>query len=191
MAGDPTPTQRVLLERYLDELATWTQRINLTAVPREQAWSRHVDESVVLINAGQWPVGARVADIGSGGGIPGVVVAVLRPDLRVTLVESDRRKAAFLTHVCGLLALTHVDVASRRAQEMATDPAHREGYDVAISRACAPPAELVPLVLPLLRRGGSLWALVRDAGAAVAAASPVRGAHVAVAAPGVMVATRT
>ncbi|MHB8718855.1 MAG: 16S rRNA (guanine(527)-N(7))-methyltransferase RsmG [Candidatus Dormibacteria bacterium] len=190
MSAPPAPEERRLLERYLDELSLWTRRVNLTTVPRHQAWNRHVEESLELLAAGRWAAGASLVDIGSGGGVPGVVIAVMRPDLSITLVESDRRKAGFLTHVCGLLGLPHVRVLPRRAEDMGRDPAHAGAYDLAVSRACAPPSELIKLAMPLLRGGGSLWAMVRDAESAVRALSGAPGAEVSVAAPGLLLATR-
>jgi 16S rRNA (guanine527-N7)-methyltransferase len=173
----PTPVERAALDRYLDELDLWSRRLNLTRVPRERAWERHVEESTRLMEVADLTAGSRCADLGSGGGIPGVVVAVLRPDVVMTLVESDRRKAGFLVHVAGLLELDQVTVAPRRAEEMGTDPAHRETYDVVLSRAAAPPLHLCALALPLLRPGGTLWALVSDADAdaAVTALAPDEG----------------
>jgi 16S rRNA (guanine527-N7)-methyltransferase len=164
----PSDEQRRLLERHLDELETWNRRLNLTAVPRARAWAKHVDESLTLLEAMAPAPGWRVVDIGAGAGIPGVVVAVVRPDLTVLLVEADRRKAGFLVHVAGLLDLENVTVAARRAEEVGRDPEHRAAYDAVISRAAAPPPLLVDLAVPLLRAGGSLWALVSDAPAAAA-----------------------
>lgn len=162
----PTAAQRRLLERHLDELETWNRRLNLTAVPRERAWERHVEESLALLEAMMPAPRWRIADIGAGGGIPGMVVAVMRPDLAVTLVEADRRKAGFLVHVAGMLELDNVTVTARRAEEMGRDPEHHDGYDAVVSRAAAPPPLLIALSAPLLRAGGSLWALVSDAPAA-------------------------
>lgn len=159
----PTTAQRSLLDRHLDELEAWNRRLNLTAVPRDQAWQRHVEESLALLEAMAPVAGWRVVDIGSGGGLPGLVVAIMRPDLTVTLVEADRRKAGFLVHVAGLLRLDNITVAPRRAEEMGRDPAHRGQYDAAVSRAAAPPPQLVELAMPLLGDGASLWALVSDA----------------------------
>ena len=160
---DLTLDQRRALDRHLDELDLWNRRLNLTAVPRDKAWDRHVVESLALLEAAGLAEGARCADLGSGGGIPGVVVAVARPDLRVTLVESDRRKAGFLVHVCGLLSLVNVTVAARRAEQLSADPHERESYDAVLSRAAAPPRLLCALSMPLLRAGGALWALVSPA----------------------------
>ena len=113
---------------------------------------------------------------------------MLRPDVAITLVEADRRKAGFLVHVAGLLDLRQVTVAARRAEEMGTDPAHRETYDALLSRAAAPPLQLCALALPLLRPGGTLWALVSDADAdaAVTALAPDEAVTAAHAARGIL-----
>jgi 16S rRNA (guanine527-N7)-methyltransferase len=169
-ALDPTDAQRRLLELHLDELDTWNRRLNLSAVPRDRAWERHVDESLALLAAADLARGAECADLGSGGGVPGIAVAVLRPDVHLTLIESDRRKAGFLVHVCGLLGLPNVRVVDRRAEEMAREPAHAGRYDAVVSRAAAPPPLLWTLSRPLLRPGGTLFALVTDADATAAVA---------------------
>jgi len=154
------------LNAYMDELERWNQRLNLTSVTREDAWSRHVEQSLHLLEIADPPEGAAVVDIGSGSGAPGLVVAVARPDLAVTLVEADGRKAAFLVHVAGMLGLDGVGVAPVRAEEAGHDPGLRERFDRALSRAAAKPRVLVELALPLLRPGGLLCALVTDAPAA-------------------------
>ncbi len=184
----PNPSQRRALERFLDELDVWNRRLNLTTVTRDRAWERHVEESLHLLDAAAPAPGGRCADLGSGGGVPGVVVAVMRTDLPVTLIEADRRKAGFLVHVCGLLELDHVTVAARRAEEMATDPAHRHAYDTVLTRAAAPPGQLWALAAPLLREGGALWALVSqaDAAATVTALADQPGARAENPAPGIL-----
>jgi 16S rRNA (guanine527-N7)-methyltransferase len=152
------------LNRYLDELYRWNERINLTAVPREEAEVRHIRESERLLAASAPDAGARCVDIGSGGGIPGLVMALLRPDLHITLVESDQRKAAFLTHAAAICEAAAVRVVAQRAEVVGRDAAERETYDLAVSRATAATPALVELALPLLRVGGRLAALVADAG---------------------------
>lgn len=184
----PTSEQRRLLERHLDELALWNRRLNLTTVPRERAWERHVGEALVLLDSAGLAKGSRCADLGSGGGVPGVVVAILRPDISVTLIESDQRKAGFLVHISGLLELGNVTVVARRAEELARDPMHRESYDTVVSRAAAPPPLLWRLSVPLLRVGGVLWALVSeaDAAAAVTVLASDSGANAHQPAPGIL-----
>lgn len=182
----PTTGQRRLIERYLDELEVWNRRLNLTRVPRAQAWDRHVGETRDLLAAARLADGWRVVDIGSGGGIPGLLIAVLRPLVALTLVEADQRKAGFLVHVAGLLELGNVEVAARRAEDMGRDPLHSALYDAAVSRAAAPPARLVGLALPLLRPSGRLWALVTDAGRAADELPPALGGRAWAAAPGLL-----
>ena len=112
------------------------------------------------------------------------------PDLQVTLLESDVRKGGFLVHVAGLLGLTSVTVETIRAEEAGHRHGMREAFDLATSRAAAPPAALCELALPLLRVGGSLCALVTDAPAALescaAAASACGGGPPDAPAPGLL-----
>lgn len=185
----PTVQQREQLERFLDELELFNRRLNLTTVPRERAWERHVVESLDLLAAARLDDGLHVLDLGSGGGVPGVVAAVLRPQLAVTLVEADRRKAGFLVHVAGLLDLGNVLVVDRRAEAMARDAAHAGRYDAALSRAAAPPPQLAQLAIPLLRPAGRLWALVADAAAAAREAG-AGGCRAWAAGPGILVVER-
>lgn len=149
-------------------------------------------ETLALLDEDRLAQGCRCADLGSGGGIPGLVVAALRPDVSMTLIEADRRKAGFLVHACGLLELGNVVVVARRAEEMAGDPVHRAAYDAVLSRAAAPPPLLWALSMPLLRVGGTLWALVADAGAtaAVTALSGEGGVRAERPAPGLLAVTK-
>jgi 16S rRNA (guanine527-N7)-methyltransferase len=179
-----------LLERYLDELYEWNTRFNLTRIPAEEAWGRHVEEALGLLAAVPPPQGARIVDVGSGAGIPGVPIAVVRPDLDVVLCDSDGKRAGFLAHVVALLGLHRVEVAAVRAEELGRTVGGREAFDAAVSRATAPPPVLCELCLPLLRGGGTMAALVSDAPAAAAACATAAGAcgggTPAAAAPGVL-----
>ena len=94
----------------------------------------------------------------SGGGLPGLPLKIARPDLRVTLVEADQSKAAFLVKACAALGLDGVEVLARRAEDVGKDPLYRETFDVAVARALAPMPVLAELCLPLVRVGGRLLA---------------------------------
>jgi 16S rRNA (guanine527-N7)-methyltransferase len=168
--------RRAAITLFLDELTRWNARINLTSVPAAEGWRRHIDESVELLEAADPASGAAIVDVGSGAGIPGAVIAILRPDLWVTLLEADARKAAFLDHVTGLLGLTGVTVSNTRAENAGHDPRLREAFDLAVSRAAAEPPALCELALPLVRVGGRLCALVTDAAAAAAACAAASAA---------------
>jgi 16S rRNA (guanine527-N7)-methyltransferase len=100
----------------------------------------------------------KVVDVGSGGGLPGLPLKILRPELQLTLIEADQAKAAFLVHACATLGLEGVEVVARRAEEAGHDPHLREAFDVAVARALAPMPVLAELCLGLVRVGGRLLA---------------------------------
>src|SRR5713226_4518981 len=99
-----------------------------------------------------------LVDVGSGGGLPGLPLKIMVPRLKVTLVEADGRKAAFLTQACARLGLPDVRVVGLRAEEAAHDGDLREAFDVAVARALAPMPVLAELCLPFVRVGGRLLA---------------------------------
>ncbi|MGH3949309.1 MAG: 16S rRNA (guanine(527)-N(7))-methyltransferase RsmG [Pseudonocardiaceae bacterium] len=126
--------------------------------PREldRLWDRHVLNSAVL--AELVPVGARVVDIGSGGGFPGIPLAIARPDLHVTLVEPMARRVDWLNEVVQTLGLPNTAIVRGRAEERAVRDMV-DGADVVTARAVAPLAKLAAWCLPLARPGGVLLAL--------------------------------
>ena len=121
--------------------------------PRElpRLWTRHIVNSAAVVPF--LPRRGTVADIGSGAGFPGVVVALLRPDLQVTLIETMERRVEWLSDVVAELDLDNVEIRRARAEEV------RERYDVVTARAVANLSRLVRLSAHLLRQGGSLLAL--------------------------------
>ena len=156
--------QQQALHRYAELLARAATRLNLTAVRDvEGIERRHVHESLALLRvlegAGVLPAGAAVVDVGSGGGVPGIPIAVVRPDLRVTLLEATAKKGAFLEETVRALALANLSVLTARAEDAGRDAEHRERYDAALARAVAPLDVLAELTLPLVRPGGCLAAV--------------------------------
>jgi 16S rRNA (guanine527-N7)-methyltransferase len=100
----------------------------------------------------------KVVDVGSGGGLPGIPLKIVRPELELTLIEADQDKAAFLVHACAQLGLDGVEIIARRAEEAGHDSRLREAFDVAVARALAPMPVLAELCLGLVRVGGRLLA---------------------------------
>ncbi|TNC18367.1 16S rRNA (guanine(527)-N(7))-methyltransferase RsmG, partial [Georgenia sp. 311] len=123
--------------------------------PRElpRLWSRHLLNSSAV--AGFVPHGATFGDVGSGAGFPGVVVALMRPDLEVTLIEPMERRVAWLHDVASELSIENVTVERARAEEL---HGARE-FDVVSARAVAALKKLISWVAPLIAPGGSLVAL--------------------------------
>ncbi|HEY4364322.1 MAG TPA: 16S rRNA (guanine(527)-N(7))-methyltransferase RsmG [Bryobacteraceae bacterium] len=128
--GVLNPHQLSLLERHFQLLLTWNQRLNLTRITElEEAVRFHYCESLYLgLKLPAGPV--RVVDLGSGPGFPGIPVAILRPDLHMTLVESNQRKAVFLREAAR--ELPNVAVSAVRIQDC------RERFDWVVARAVTP-----------------------------------------------------
>lgn len=143
-----------LAERYVGWLAGPGTERGLIG-PRElpRLWDRHVLNCAVVHVA--LPVDAVVADVGSGAGLPGVVLAIVRPDVHVTLVEPLLRRATFLEEVVADLGLTNTEVVRARAEDLAG----RVVVDTVTARAVAPLERLARWTLPLLSTGGRLLAL--------------------------------
>jgi 16S rRNA (guanine527-N7)-methyltransferase len=114
-----------------------------------------MDSLVLLAHLG---TARTLVDVGSGAGLPGLPLKIARPELSVTLVEADQRKAAFLVQACAVLGLKDVQVVAMRAEEAGQDPRYREAFDLAVARALAPMPVLAELCLPLVLPGGRLLA---------------------------------
>ncbi|MDX6365203.1 MAG: rRNA (guanine527-N7)-methyltransferase [Nocardioidaceae bacterium] len=142
------------IERYAWLLATEGVRRGLIG-PRElpRLWTRHILNCVVV--HGLIAQGRSVADLGSGAGLPGVVLAVARPDLSVTLIEPLLRRTRFLEEVTADLELSNLTTVRARAEELRG----RVAFDVVVARAVAPLDRLARLALPLCRPGGELLAI--------------------------------
>ena len=149
------------LARYLDLLLETNEQFNLTSVrDRDQAWRRHVLDSLTLLpHLADLAEGAGVIDVGSGGGQPGVPVAITQPRLRITLLEATGKKARFLERCVRELGLTQTRVVTARAELAGQDRAHRQKYDVAVCRALGPMREVLEYLLPLVRIGGEALAM--------------------------------
>jgi 16S rRNA (guanine527-N7)-methyltransferase len=151
--GDRLPVVR----RYAADLAEHGVVLGLIG-PLEppRIWSRHVLNSGLL--APFIPQGATVADVGSGAGLPGLVLAAARPDTTVTLIEPMERRVAWLEEESARLGLENVVVERARAEDAAPGR-----FDVVTARAVGALTGLLPITAPLARRGGRL-ALMKGAG---------------------------
>ena len=149
------------LARYLDHMLDANRHVNLTAVrDAEQAWRRHIIDSLtVLPGLDHLPPGARVVDVGSGGGLPGVPIAIALPKLSVTLIEATGKKIRFLENCRQSLTLDNLTVVQGRAETLGQNPAHRARYDVATCRAIGPMNVLLEYLLPLVKTGGRVLAM--------------------------------
>jgi 16S rRNA (guanine527-N7)-methyltransferase len=166
-----TTSQREQLVEYIEILLRSAQQFNLTAIlDRDEAWNRHVLECLRLL-----PLlgpGTRLIDIGSGAGLPGMVLAIARPELSVTLLEATGKKARFLEEASSAIGLTNLGVVCERAEVAgALGSSHRESFDIVTARAVAPLPVLVELTAPFARVGGLVVAVKGAKAAAELAAA--------------------
>ena len=153
--------QLAQFRRYYRDLVEWNSRINLTGISGcRDVQSKHFLDSLSVLQAIPEDAldGGALADAGSGAGFPGLPLKIARPGLRVSLVESIGKKAAFLSHVACSLGLDGVDVLPERAETLARQPQLREAFDVVTARAVAEMDTLAELALPLCRVGGRVIA---------------------------------
>ena len=147
------PAAQEKLLAYIALLAKWNRVYNLTAIREpERMLSHHVLDSLAVLPHLEGPA---IADIGSGAGLPGIPLALARPDWRVALIESNHKKTAFLRQAAIELGLGNVDVREERAEAVAP----RGVYDAVISRAFSDLAEFVAAAAALSKPGGDLIAM--------------------------------
>jgi 16S rRNA (guanine527-N7)-methyltransferase len=153
-----TDEQAAKLSAYLDLLIETNKTMNLTRiVDRESAERLHIADALTLLE--HLPRHeCRIVDVGSGGGVPGIPLAIARPDATVLLVESTKKKAAFLEHAIGALKLKNISVSEWRAEEVARS-SNREAFDIATARAVGALDLLAEWCLPLVRVGGRMLAM--------------------------------
>ncbi len=165
VAFDPGDVER--LGRFLGLMLEVNQTHNLTAIKDPQeAWTKHILDAMSLVPliAAVEPQpgsdGLRVCDIGAGGGVPGIPLAIVLPNAQFTLVEATGKKADFLRSAATSLGLSNIVIVNERAENVGQDHrAHREKYDVAVARALGHLAIVAELCAPMVRPGGVVLAV--------------------------------
>ncbi|MCA9311266.1 MAG: 16S rRNA (guanine(527)-N(7))-methyltransferase RsmG [Phycisphaerales bacterium] len=145
------------LGRHLALLYAANQVVNLTAVRDvNEAWIRHVFDSLTLIPLiVEVEAGSRIADVGTGGGMPGIPLAITLPEYHVTLIEATGKKVQFLRKVAEVLDLKNVEVVQGRSETMGQETSRwRETFDVVCARALGPLNVALELTVPLMKPGG-------------------------------------
>jgi 16S rRNA (guanine527-N7)-methyltransferase len=153
---DLTPGQLASFQCYADLLLEWNEKFNLTGIrDLDGIQVKHFLDSLSVLLAMPPHAGApRVVDVGTGAGFPGLPLKIVRPELRLTLVEATGKKVTFCQAVVDELKLAGVTVVKARAEDLGQDPAHRERYDFALARAVAEMPVLAEYLLPLVKQGG-------------------------------------
>lgn len=152
-------TQHQQLREYLERLLSENEKFNLTAIsdPKD-AWDRHVVENLRLLPL--FESAGNLIDVGSGGGLPGMVLAIARPKLAVTLLEATGKKARFLEQTARGLGVRNVNVVCERAETAGqAGSGLRERFDIVTARAVAPLRVLLELTMPFAKVQGTLVAV--------------------------------
>jgi len=171
--GIGVPAESVAAFRtHFELLLLRNPRAGLTTIadPVEIAIKHFVDSLAGLL-VREIRDGERVADVGSGGGFPGLVLAASRPNAQYTLIESNQRRAAFLRELATALSLKGAAVIAQRAEQVGRDADHRGSYDLVLSRAVAPLPVMLEYCLPLAIVGGDVLAYRGPEGESEVAAS--------------------
>ena len=166
-----TETQIAQFQRYAELLTEWNAtRLNLTRLiaPHDIA-VKHFLDSLAVLKVQKITDGARVMDIGTGAGLPGLALKIARPDLRVTLLDGTAKKLTFCRAVADALELAGVTTLHARAEEAGRLDHKAAAYDLVLARAVAPLERLLPWCAPFVRPGGCVMALK---GASVAEEMP-------------------
>lgn len=154
-----SPPQAGQFQVYLELLAEWNQKMNLTALKEpEEIAEKHFLDSILILKYLQIPQGAKVIDVGTGAGFPGVPLKILRPDLNLTLMDGLNKRLIFLEELLRNLSLK-AEIVHQRAEEGGRKPEYREQFDLATARAVARLPVLCEYCLPFLKTGGIFAAM--------------------------------
>jgi 16S rRNA (guanine527-N7)-methyltransferase len=169
-----TAEQQAAFQVYYEELVAWNRQFNLSAITEfDQVLVRHYLDSLSCLLSDEARAiltgpGARVIDVGSGAGFPGIPLKLVCPRARFTLLEATGKKVTFLEHIVARLGLRGIVPVKARAEELGHHPAHREQYDLALARAVADLPVVAEYTLPFCRVGGWVVAQKGESGAAEA-----------------------
>jgi 16S rRNA (guanine527-N7)-methyltransferase len=160
----PSPELLAYFQGHQDQIQRYAELLSSTGIERgligpkegDRIWERHIANCIPITTI--IPQGVRVADIGSGAGLPGIVIALARPDLKVSLIEPLQRRVDFLNEVVAELALD-VEVIRGRAERV------KMQFEIVTARAVAPLEKLIQISWHMIPRGGSLMAIKGESAA--------------------------
>ena len=148
-------------QHYSEILLYWNSKFNITRITKPlEIQIKHFLDSITLLKLipHHIPIPLKLIDIGSGGGFPGIPIKILLPNLKLTLVESTKKKCDFLSTVLKELNLEHSDVIYGRAEDLGHDDTFRNSFDIVTARALAQMSVLTELCLPFCKIDGNLVA---------------------------------
>lgn len=140
---------------YMEGILKWNESVNITSIKEEDEFvTRHYVDSLLCAPSKEFRRAKRVIDVGTGGGFPGVPLALIAPEKEFVLMDSLNKRVKIITELCENLEIKNVTAIHDRAEDLARDKGHREAYDLCLSRAVANLATLSEYCLPFLKIGG-------------------------------------
>lgn len=174
-----TPRERERFQRYLDLLLIWNRAQRLTGLRSPGAIVSGLFQDALLFLRHLPHGSVRVADVGAGAGVPGVPLAIVRPEISMVLIEARRKRVSFLSTLKRELQMDNVTVIEGRAEDVVEGSAEARGaFDVVVSRAVGRLDRLVPTAMLYLKAGGVFIASGPPPGQASATARAPGGVHV-------------
>lgn len=144
---------------YMEGILEWNEKINLTAITeKEEFIAKHFVDSVLCHGFKEYMNAESIIDVGTGGGFPGVPLAIVSPDKDFVLADSLNKRLKVINTLTGELGIENVETVHGRAEELAKNKQYRQGFDICISRAVANMAVLAEYCLPFIKKGGYLLA---------------------------------
>lgn len=141
--------------KYKELVLEWNKKFNLTAITDDEEFDiKHIYDCLLLLKLEEVQKAKTIADVGTGGGFPGMLLAISLPDTQFTLIDSVNKKIRFLDIVVEELGLSNVKTIHGRSEELARDNKYRDSFDLCVSRAVASLDTLLEYSLPLVKKSG-------------------------------------
>ncbi len=149
-----TDRQKADFKIYAKMLVEWNEKMNLTAITEDDEIAvKHFIDSISILKYIDLKPNASVIDIGTGAGFPGIPLKIMRPDMKLTLLDSLNKRLIFLAEICKAMGIS-ADIVHARAEECARKSGYRESFDYAVSRAVANLPALCEYCMPYVKKGG-------------------------------------
>lgn len=154
-----TEEQNLKLEKYMEGILSWNEKVNLTNITDPAEFRiKHNADSLMCVDFPEFQSAKNVIDVGTGGGFPGIPLAVYAPDKNFTLLDSLNKRLKIIDELAGSLDISNITLVHGRAEDIARTKEHREKYDLCVSRAVSNLATLSEYCLPFIKVGGYLLA---------------------------------
>ena len=152
--ANPGEKEEQLL-KYMEGVLEWNEKVNLTAITdRDEFIQKHFIDSLLCAGTLEFTDSSSICDIGTGGGFPGVPLAICYPDKQFTLMDSLEKRLKIVRQLCNEIGVENVEVVHGRAEELARQKDYREQFNLCVSRAVANMRVLSEYCLPFVKTGG-------------------------------------